>query len=378
MSIVYGGLDVHKQSISAYLINAETGEVISEEVMNDRAKLVRAVRRWAKLGELRLCYEASSAGYVLKRWVDDLGLRPKEHGEQAVSCEVIAPSLIPKAAGDRVKTDKRDAKRLALLYKAGLLQPVRVPSPEEETVRALVRLMTSLTGDLTRSKNRLTKYLRSLGLVYYEKTTWSEKHRAWIASLTLGEVERLIVQTHLDSLDALESQRNELEKRVTEIAATEAYWPKVQALLSLRGIGVYSAMVLLTEIGDARRFGSPTQLMSYLGLVPSESSSGDKERRGRITKAGNSHARWILAEAAWNQRFKPGTSRRLKKHWPTQPKAVVEIAKKAERRLHQKYWKLALRKAAPIAATAVAREMAGFVWALLTLAPSPDKAREVA
>lgn len=370
-SIVYGGLDVHKQSISAYLINTVTGEVQSEEVMNDRAKLVRAVKRWAKLGEVRLCYEASSAGYVLKRWLDDLG-------EPGISCEVIAPSLIPKASGDRVKTDKRDAKRLALLYKAGLLQPVRVPSPEEETVRSLVRLMTSLTRDLTRAKNRVTKYLRSLGFVYAEKTTWSERHRNWIVSLPLGEIERLIVQTNLDSLDALERQRDELEKRLEQLARAETYWPKVQALLSLRGIGLYSAMVLLTEIGDARRFGSPTQLMSYLGLVPSERSSGDKERRGGITKAGNSHARWILAEAAWNQRFKPGTSRRLKKHWPTQPKEVVEIAKKAERRLHHKYWKIALRKDSPIAATAVAREMAGFVWALLTLEPSPEPTRALA
>jgi transposase len=244
-SIVYGGLDVHKQSISVYLIKVATGEVVSEEVLNDRAKLVRAVKRWAKLGELRLCYEASSAGYVVKRWLDELGDQPKEQGGHAISCEVIAPSLIPKAPGDRVKTDKRDAKRLALLYKAGLLQPVRVPSPEEETVRALVRLMTSLTRDLTRAKNRATKYLRSLGYVYGEngeKTTWSERHRAWIASLPLGEVERLIVQTHLDSLDGLQGQKDELEKRLERIARTEAYWPKVQALSSLRGIGLYSAL----------------------------------------------------------------------------------------------------------------------------------------
>jgi transposase len=371
-SIVYGGLDVHKQSISAYLIRADTGEVVSEEVMNDRAKLVRAVRRWARLGELRLCYEASGAGYVLKRWLDELG-------ESGVSCEVIAPSLIPKAPGDRVKTDRRDAKRLALLHKAGLLQSVRVPSPEEETVRALVRLMTSLTRDLTRSKNRVTKYLRSLGHVYPTKTgkaTWSGRHRAWIGALPLGEIERLIVQTHLDSVDSLQRQKAELTKRLERIAETEVYWPRVQALRSLRGIGLYSAMVLVTEIGDARRFGSAAQLMSYFGLVPGESSSGDLTRRGRITKAGNTHARWILAEAAWNQRFKVGSSARLRTLWQSQPKEVVEIAKKAERRLHQTYWKLARRKELPIAATAVARELAGFVWALLTL-ESPRQAVSV-
>ncbi len=364
-SIVYGGLDVHKQSISVHLINTQTGEVLSEAVANDRQKLTRAVKRWSKLGELRLCYEASGAGYVIQRWLTELG----------VQCEVIAPSLIPKAPGDHVKTDRRDARKLAMLYKAGLLQPVRVPSQEEETVRALVRLLTTLTGDVTCQKNRVTKYLRSLGHVYAEKSTWTAKHRAWIASLPLGALERLIVQTHLDTLDSLVSRRADLERRVEQVARSEAYWGRVQALLSLRGIGIYSAMVLLTEIGDAKRFASPTELMSYFGLVPKEASSGESRQRGSITKAGNRHARWVLGEAAWNQRCKPGTSRRLLRHWKSQSPRVVEIAKKAERRLHDKYWKIAVRKDPRIAATAVAREMVGFVWALLRQA---DASAEVA
>jgi transposase len=227
--------------------------------------------------------------------------------------------------------------------------------------------MTSLTTDLTREKNRVGKYLRSLGQVYPEKTTWNEKHRAWIASLPLGVLERLVVDTHLDTLDSLKSQRAQLERKLDEIARTEDYWPRVQRLMSLRGIGLYSAMVLLTEIGDAKRFGSPTQLMSYFGLVPREASSGEQQRRGSITKTGNSRARWILGEAAWNARYQTGKSRRLRKHWESQPAAVVEIAKKAERRLHDKYWKIAVRKDPRIAATAVAREMVGFVWKLLTL-----------
>lgn len=363
-SIVYGGLDVHKQSISVELIVSDTGEIVREEVANDRERFLKAVRRYRKLGELRLCYEASAAGYVLKRWLDGLE-------DRGVCCEVIAPSLIPRAPGDRVKTDRRDAHRLATLHKAGLLQSVRVPSQEEETVRALVRLVTSLTQDITRSKNRVTKYLRSLGYVYPQTTTWSEKHRTWISELALGTIERLVVETHLDSLDSLTRRKAELEKRIAEIARSEAYWPRVQRLLSLRGIGLYSAMVLVSEIGDARRFGSANQLMSYFGLVPSESSSGEKTSRGPITKAGNSRARWVLGEAGWNARFKPGTSRRLKGHWQTQPGEVVELAKKAERRLHDKYWKIALRKDPRIAATAVAREMAGFVWALLTLETQP-------
>jgi transposase len=358
-SIIYGGLDVHQKSIQVELRVRDTGEVLREEVVNERERFIKAVRRWqASLGgELRLCYEASQAGYVIRRWLDEAG----------IACEVIAPSLIPRSPGDRVKTDRRDAHRLATLYQAGLLQPIRVPSQEEETVRALVRLMTSLTTDLTRTKNRVGKYLRSLGHPYSGKTTWNDKHRAWIASLPLGVLERLVVDTHLDTLDSLKSRRVQLERKLEEIARTEDYWPRVQRLMSLRGIKLYSAMVLLTEIGDAKRFGSATQLMSYFGLVPREASSGEQQRRGSITKTGNSRARWILGEAAWNARYQTGKSRRLLKHWKSQPEAVVAIAKKAERRLHDKYWKIAVRKDSKIAATAVAREMVGFVWALLTL-----------
>ena len=361
-SIVYGGLDVHKQSIKVELIVSDTGEVVREELANDKARFFKAVRRWQeRLGEVRLCYEASSAGYVLKRWADEMG----------VACEVIAPSLVPKRPGNRVKTDKGDAHLLATNLRSGMLQAVRVPTQEEESVRAVVRLLTSLTQDITRTKNRLTGYLRVLGQVYPLKTTWTEKHRAWIRDLVLDEFQRLVVDTHLDSLDALAERRQGLTKRLEQIARSEAYWPKVQRLLSLLGIGLYSAMLLVCEIGDARRFGRAGELMSYFGLVPSEDSSGEKTSRGPITKTGNSRARWILGEAAWNARYKPGTSRRLKRHWQTQPEEVVAIARKAERRLHDKYWKISLRKDPRIAATAVAREMTGFVWALLTLEDQP-------
>ncbi len=391
-SIVYGGLDVHKASITVELIVADTGEVLREEVANDRERFLRAAKRWTKLGEVRLCYEASAAGYVLRRWVDELDAQlrkqraqgaqgaqgaPGEQDKAAISCEVIAPSLIPKCPGDRVKTDRRDAHRLATLYKGGQLKAVRVPSQEEETVRALVRLITSLTQDATRAKNRVTKYLRTLDFVYPLKSTWTDKHRAWIRDLPLGAIERLVVDSHLDSLDSLVGRKALLERRLETIARTEAYWPRVERLRSLRGIELYSAMVLLCEIGDARRFGRASELMSYFGLVPSEDSTGERQRRGPITKAGNSRARWILGEAAWNARFRCGTSRRLKKHWQTQPDKVVAIAKKAERRLHDKYWKIAVRKDPRIAATAVAREMAGFVWALLTLEPEQEPASEV-
>ncbi|MCL5108436.1 MAG: IS110 family transposase [Chloroflexi bacterium] len=257
MSIIYGGLDVHKGSISACLLDSRTGEMIAQEVPNDQPHVPRAARRWAKLGELCLCYEASGAGFVIQRWLKGIG----------VHCEVIAPSLIPKAPGDRVKTDKRDARKLAKLYAAGLPQPVRVPGEEEETVRALVRLRGQLTVDSTRVKNRVHKYPRLLGHVYPERSHWNVKHRDWLAHLPLDTIPRLIVRTHLDELDALLSRRGEIERWIEEIARCEPYRQGVDRLMSLRGIGTHTAMVLLTEIGDARRFGSAPQLMAYLGLV---------------------------------------------------------------------------------------------------------------
>jgi transposase len=353
-SIVYGGLDVHKKMISACLLQQETGEIISEEVPNDRERLVRAVRRWTKWGELRLCYEASGAGFVLKRWMDDLG----------VCCEVIAPSLIPRMPGDRIKTNKRDARKLATMYAAGLLQVVRVPNQEEEAVRALVRLRIDLTGDMTRAKNRILKYLATLGYSYSGRT-WTQAHRVWLAALGLEAVPRLIIQTHLEDLDELAERRQRVSQQIEIVAQSEPYRTQVQRLMSLRGIALTSAMLLVSEIGDAHRFGNAPALMSYMGLVPQEKSSGEHRRLGGITKAGNSRARWVLTEAAWNQRSLPGRCARLKKHWQTQPPAVVAIAKKAEKRLHDKYWKVALRKDPRTAAVAVAREMAGFIWALL-------------
>lgn len=356
-SIVYGALDVHNESLVAELIKPETGEFISEQLPNDRQRLLRSAQRWLKLGELRLCYEAGNAGYVIQRWLTEAGFH----------CEVIAPSLVPKAPGERVKTDKRDARRLATLYAAGLLHAVHVPTPEDETVRALVRLRQDITKDMTRIKNRVTRYLGTLGHQYREhKEKWTAKHRAWVRALPLDSIQELIVRTHVEQLDALAEQHRAIEARIEEIASSERYRDKVGRLMCLRGMKVQSAMALLMEVIDAHRFATAPQLMSFFGLVPKEHSSGESHQRGGITKAGRSRPRWILGQLAWNQRSKPGSNKRLREHRKTQPEAVVRIARKAERRLHDKFWKIALRKDRKTAVTAVAREAAGFVWAILT------------
>ena len=358
MSIVYyGGLDVHQKSIAAFLYSPESGECIEEEMPNDRLHLLRAVNRWRKRGELRLCYEASSAGFVIKRWLDEVG----------IDCEVVAPAFIPKGAGDRIKTDRRDARRLAQSYQAGMLRTVRVPDSEEETVRGLVRHRDDLTRDMTRVKNRILKFLGLRGVRYTDGRNWTERHRKWLHQLNLEPLQAVVLESHLRSLEQLEDQRARIDERIAEVAQTPAYHDKVQRLMCLRGIALYSAMVLVTEIGDAHRFRGAPELMSYLGLVPQEHSSGDSRHSGKITRVGNTRGRWVLSEAAWNQTRKPGTSVRLRKQRHSQPEAVAAISRKAEQRLHHKFWKIAVRKDRNTAATAVAREMAGFVWSLLTV-----------
>jgi transposase len=358
-SIVYGGLDTHKEMIEAYLVCPETGEVLTERVRHDRQAVTRAVRRWRQLGTLKLCYEASGGGFVLQRWLAGLG----------VECVVVAPSLIPKAPGNRVKTDRRDAKALALLHRGELLTPVHVPTVDQEAVRALVRLRHGLTQDLVRTKNRIHKQLRRLGCVYPGKTAWTKAHRHWLAQVELPLLERVIVETHLGVLDELTRRRQTIDQRLGLLAQAEPYRQQVDRLVCLRGVQRLTALVLVTELGDVRRFGRAGEVMSYAGLVPREASSGEHRRRGSITKAGNRSLRWVLGEAAWNQVRRPGTSSRLARARRGQPLEVVELAKRAEERLHRKFWGIALRKDRRTAATAVARELAGFVWGLLRLDP---------
>ncbi|MGB9594510.1 MAG: IS110 family transposase [Anaerolineae bacterium] len=214
MSIVYyGGLDVHQKTIVAFFFCPETGDCWEEEVPNDRIHLLRAVSRWRRRGELRVCYEASGAGFVLKRWLDEVD----------VPCDVVASAFIPRGPGDRVKTDRRDARKLAQLYAAGLLRTVRVPSEEEETVRALVRHRDDLTRDMTRMKNRILKFLGLQGLRYTEGKNWTKRHRQWLHDLRLEPLQRIVLQDHLANLEGLERQRAEVDRKIAEIAEMPPY-----------------------------------------------------------------------------------------------------------------------------------------------------------
>jgi len=350
------GMDVHKDSLVLGVLRDAAHEPEDVRTLpHDLVKLRKYVMRLSKRGVVRACYEASGCGYVLQRAMTEWG----------VSCEVIAPSLIPVRSGDRRKTDKRDAVKLARLYRAGELTAIRIPGEAEEQVRSLVRCRETLTREALKSRHYVTKLLLVRGWVYRDGKHWTQRHWAWLRKLTLQGADRVTLQTYLELLEYKLIQRDTLDKEIESIAFSDVYRKRVGYLRCLRGIDTLTAMVLICEIGDVLRFASPRQLMGYLGLTVSETSSGGTERRGGITKTGNGRARRIVVEAAWHYRHPPRCSRGLRLRQEGQPPAVVAHAWRAQKRLHKKFDTLVYRMAPSKAVVAVARELVGFVWALL-------------
>ncbi len=306
---------------------------------------------------MRCCYEAGPCGFELYRQLAALG----------IPCEVVAPALVPQKPGERIKTDRRDARKLVRLYRAGELTPIRVPTPEEEAVRDLVRAREGIRRDLTAARHRLSKFLLRHGRLYTQGTQWTERFWGWLRSQTFERpAERVTFEHYVLQVLHLGERRAALEQEIAHVAETAPYQPAVARLACLRGISTLSAMTLLAEVQDFRRFEHPRQLMAFLGLVPSEHSSGSKERRGGITKTGNTHARRILVEAAWAYRHPPTLGPRSRRLLAGQPPEVVVLVRKAHLRLHKRYARLVGRgKRPPLAVTAVARELCGFVWALM-------------
>ena len=360
-SIIYLGLDVHQDSITIAVLPAGApAPTRVERLPNDLAKLRRFCERLAAQGDVRACYEASGAGYVLHRAMREWGY----------PCDVIAPSLIPTKPGHQRKHDKHDAAQLARLYRAGELTCVRIPSEAEERVRDLVRCRETLQREVLKSRHYILKFLARRGFVYREGTNWSTAHYHWLRRLAatsspLVAEDQIVYGEYLGLLEYKLSRRDELDRRIAELALTPALAPAVNRLQSFRGVQRHVAMVLTTEIGDWRRFASPRQLMAYLGLVPKERSSGDRERRGSLTKAGNSHCRHALVQAAWAYRFQPKVGVALKARQRGQSPVVIAHAWKAQHRLHTLYRRLAFRTRPQIAVVAVARELVGFLWAVM-------------
>lgn len=360
-SIIYLGLDVHKDSVTVAVLPADAAVPMRiDKYPNDFAKLRRVFERLAQGGAVRACYEASGAGYVLHRAMRAWGYH----------CDVIAPSLIPTKPGVQRKHDKYDAGQLARLYRAGELTAVHIPTEAEERVRDLVRCRETMQRELVKSRHYVLKFLARRGFIYRDGTNWKQPHYNWLRQLAaatspLDPTDQLVFGEYLALLEYKLSRRAELDQRIEALALTPAYAPAVNTLQCFRGLQVHGAMVLATELVDWRRFDSPRKLMAYLGFVPREDSSGPRERRGSITKAGNAHCRHVLVQAAWAYRFQPKVGVALTARQRGQSPLVIAHAWKAQRRLHTLFRRIAVRRGNAIAVVAVARELVGFLWAVM-------------
>ena len=364
--ILYVGLDVHKEWIViAVLRSDEATPSRVDKVANDPAKLRRYFARLGEQGTIRACYEASGAGYVLQRAMQAWGYH----------CDVIAPSLLPQRPGHQRKHDRYDAKQLAHFYRSGDLTPVRIPSVTEERVRDLVRCRATFQRELIRARHYILKFLTRRGLQYTAgKAHWTGPHHAWLDRLERGHVladqDVIVFREYLALMRYARQRRDALDQEIGAVAVTPTLATAIGWLSCFRGIDRQAAMVLATEIVDWRRFAKPTQLMAYVGLVPRENSSGATEVRGSITKAGNANCRHVLIQAAWTYRHSPRVSSAIAQRQRGQPPSVITHAWKAQHRLHKLYNRLAYRKRPQVAVVAVARELVGFLWAVMRTCPA--------
>jgi transposase len=353
----YIGLDVHKETIAVSIAPQNSTEVRRYGIIGGTLDAMdKLVKKLAQQNvELRFAYEAGPCGFVLCRHLCNKGIH----------CEVIAPSLIPKKASDRVKTDRRDADQLARLYRAGELTAIHVPDQEDEAIRDLVRARTSGMTDQRQARNRLKGFLLRLGFRYTGKSSWNDAHKRYLSSLVMPQgPQQIAFQEYIHAINDATDRLERLAKAVEDALPGWKWEPVARALMSLRGVQVLTAMTLVAEVGDFSRFDDPRSLMHFFGLTPSEHSSSDKRVQGGITRCGNAHCRRVLTEAAWHYRLNPKVSETIQKRQEGQSKPVQLIAWQAQERLHKRFHQLSAKKKSVVAATAVARELVGFVWAI--------------
>jgi transposase len=348
------GLDVHATKVVAAVLDAETGELqfFGMEMDVDRVAGFCA----ALPGPVRAAYEAGPTGYGLAR-----ALRRRR-----VECVVAAPSKIPRGSGERIKTDRRDAELLVRLLLAGKLHAVRVPGDEEEALRDLVRAREAVRQDLMRARHRLSKLLLRRGIRFDDGGAWTERHRRWLDQVVLDwPAAQATLLDAKGAIDVLAHRREGLEREIIALLASSPWSVQIGRLRCLRGIDTLTAAGRCAEVGDFERFAKPGQLMSYIGLVPSEATTGQQRRLGSITKTGSAHARRLLVEAAWHYRKAPRLGKTLTERQDGQPPAAIAIAWSAQRRLHRVWTRLEQRnKRRTLIAAAAARELAGFCWAI--------------
>ena len=367
----YLGLDVHKDSIAVSIAPQDSKEVRRYGIILGSLDAVdKLLKKLANPGvELRVAYEAGPCGFVLCRH-----LRAK-----GITCDVVAPSLIPKKASEKVKTDRRDADQLARLYRAGELTPIHVPDQEDEAVRDLIRARHSAMDDLRKARHRLKGFLLRLGFRYTGKSSWTEAHKRYLSGLVMPQPpQQIAFQEYIHAIDDVGTRLERLTQSVLDALPAWKWAPVVRALMCLRGMQELTAMTLVAEVGDFSRFENPRSLMHFLGLTPSEHSSGGSRTQGGITKCGNAHCRRVLTEAAWQYRLAPKISAAIQHRQEGQTEAIRMLAWKAQQRLNKRFKQLAVKKRSVVAATAVARELTGFVWAIArqikpaTKTPAPE------
>jgi transposase len=342
--------------VLAVSIDGESGELCSRRLSGRTSEVVEFCGTLP--GPTRVAYEAGPTGYGLARALNGAGM----------GCVVAAPGKIERPAADKVKTDQRDAERVLRLLMIDGLHPVRVPTSEEEALGDVVRAREAVRGDLMRARQRLSKLLLRHDVRYEDTASaWTVAHRAWLTSLDLGERgAQVTLLEYLGAIDAIVIRRDALEKIITKLIPGSPWEQTVARLRCLRGIDTLTAVGLCAEVGDFERFQKAGQLMSYLGLTPSEDTSGEKRRQGAISKTGSRHARRLLVEAAWHYRRAPAKGHALQHRQQGQPAHIIEIAWQAQRRLHRVCQRLDTQrgKRRTIVAVAVARELTGFCWAL--------------
>lgn len=358
-SITYVAMDTHKKEHKIAVTfpgDRDIVEFVIKNTSDDIRKIVNKIKKRSS-AEVKFCYEAGVCGFTLKRRLQALGCQ----------CMVIAPSLTPVKPGERIKTDRRDAKKLLDLFKAGLLTEVHAPSLSQEAARELTRCRETARENLNRIRHQLLKFLTRHGYVYADGNHWTQKHINWLRTL---EFDNLLLtdvfDNYLTEMQHCTQRLESLNRDIEKLANSEPYREIVSLCCCMHGIDILTAITIITEIFDFGRFSSPGELMSYLGLSPSQDSSGERERRGSITKTGNKRTRRILIETSWHYRHPYNvTSKALKQRRKGQPQWAIDIADKAGHRLRKRYWYLVNHGKSPCKATvAVARELAGFIWAL--------------
>jgi transposase len=358
------GMDVHKDSIAvAYVAQDHGAEVTNLGTIGTRQcdidHLIRKLQSKAK--HLAFVYEAGPCGYWLYRYLT----------KQGYECGVVAPSLIPKKAGDRVKTDRRDALQLARLMRSGDLPSVDVPTVEDEAIRDRTRAREDTIGDLKAAKFRLKAFLLRDDIRYTGRATWGPAHLRWLSEVVCATpAQQIVFQEYIRAVNEHTERLQRLEHELHEQANAWRLNPVVEALQALRGVQFTVAVTLVAELGDLSRFDTPRELMKFLGLVPSEYATGERRRQGSITKAGNTHARRVLVEGAWAYRYPAKGSRHLQLRLEQPPKAIQDISWKAQVRLCTRYRRLRARgKHANQVVVAIARERMGFMWAIAKQIP---------